>query len=441
VALARRLARVESRNVTRLETAVFWADAGGANVVDVDGNRFIDLTAGFGVAAAGHAVPGVAEAVARQAHRLTHAMGDVHPADVKVELLERLAGLAPGELDVSILSANGSDAVESALKTAVMATGRPGVVAFRSAYHGLGYGALSVTGLSRFRGPFEAQLQQGVRFAPFPGDPGTAASEPGTAASDAGRDRGAAETATDGVSAAAALDRVGELIAEAAGSEHPVGAVIVEPIQGRGGIRVPPAGFLPGLRRLCTELDVVLIFDEVYTGFGRTGEWFACQHEAVVPDLLVIGKSLAGGLPLSAVVGTREVMDAWPPSEGEALHTSTFLGNPVTCAAALAQVRALEEGRLIAAARSLGDRLAARLRRWVEARPWAVSTRGRGLMQAVELAESVPVDRVVTAALERGILVLAEGNALAFTPPLVITERQLDHALDVLEERLSDPIR
>jgi len=355
--LGERLARVESRNITLIDERgpIFWERAAGANVVDVDGNVYVDLTAGFGVAAAGHANPVVAAAVAEQSARLTHAMGDVHPAEVKVALLERLAELAPGELGVSILGANGGDAVEAALKTAVMYTGRPGVVAFEGAYHGLGYGALGVTGLERFKAPFARQLYGGVRFAPFPAE-----SEPG-----------AAERA---------LDTVRRRILESPAGADPVGAVIVEPIQGRAGIRVPPAGFLRALRNLCAELGVLLIMDEVYTGLGRTGRWFACEHDDVVPDLLVVGKSLGGGLPLSAVVGPREVMEGWPRSTGEAIHTSTFLGNPVACAAALEQLRAIEEGGLIERAARLGDHVAARLDGWAGSRPWAAGHRGRGLM-------------------------------------------------------------
>lgn len=413
--LGQRLARVESPNVTMIGDAgpIFWAEASGATVTDVDGNRYLDLTAGFGVAAAGHGNPAVVDAISRQASELVHAMGDVHPAAAKVELLERLAELAPGDLSVSILSANGSDAVESALKTAVMSTGRTGVVAFRGGYHGLGYGALSVTGLERFRAPFAAQLQPGVRFVGYP------------------RDADDAELA---------LDEVGSRILESPATPHPIGAVIVEPIQGRGGIVVPPPGFLPGLRDLCTELDVLLVLDEIYTGLGRTGRWWACEHEDVVPDLLVVGKSLAGGLPLSAVIGTPSVMGGWPRSGGEAIHTSTFLGNPVACAAAVAQLGEIERGGLVDRARVLGGGLGRRLEEWVRGHAWAASSRGRGLMRALALTGEGASGHAAAAAeeaLRQGVIVLPEGDALAFTPPLVITEGQLDRALDVVEAALA----
>jgi 4-aminobutyrate aminotransferase-like enzyme len=394
---------------------IFWAEAAGSNVRDVDGNTYIDLTAGFGVAAAGHANPRVAAAAGRQMARLPHALGDVHPAELKVLLLERLTSLAPGDLGQAILSANGGDAVESALKTALLATGRPGLIAFQGGYHGLGYGALAVTSAPRFRAPFERQLYGGVRFVPFPD---LADGSPAAMDSLAAVRRAAGRADADGA---------------------PVGAVLVEPIQGRGGIRVPPPDFLPGLREVCDDLGVLLILDEVYTGLGRTGRWFACEHWSVVPDLLVLGKALAGGLPLSAVLGRPGVMAAWPPSDGEAIHTSTFLGNPVACAAALAHLAEIDGHGLVARAEALGQRMARRFDRWV-AEGRASAHRGLGLMRAVVPAGADPSAQALAAAgraLREGIIVLAEGDALALTPPLVTTERQVDHALDVLERALA----
>ncbi len=409
-----RLSRVESRNITRIDAGgpLFWSEAAGANVRDADGNILIDLTGGFGVSAAGHANPRVAEAVGRQAARLTHGLGDVHPPVVKVELLERLTALTPGDLGHAILSANGGDAVESALKTAALATGRPGVIAFRDGYHGLGYGALAVTWSPRFREPFRRQLYPGVRFAPFP--------EAG------GDDQSSAESLL-AVRTEAEASRQGE---------HPVGAVIVEPVQGRGGVKVPTSDFLPGLRDLCDELDLVLILDEVYTGLGRTGRWFACEHWDVIPDLLVLGKALAGGLPLSATLGRAALMEAWPPSDGEAIHTSTFLGNPVACAAALAHLDEIEGLGLVERADRLGRRIGQRLDEWAH-QGRVSSHRGLGLMRAVVPAggEHAAV-AVASSALHAGVIVLTEGDALALTPPLVITEAQLDHALGVIEANL-----
>jgi len=413
-ALAQRLAGIESRNITPAGEHIYWAEAAGANVRDADDNVYIDLTAGFSVAAAGHARPDVARAIADQAARLPHGLGDVHPPAVKVRLLERLAELAPGDLSVSILASAGAEAVEAALKTAVLHSGRSGVIAFEGGYHGLTYGALSVTANPFFRSPFAEQLHDGVAFLPYPG-----------------------------ADAEADLDTVRTTLER---HRPAVGAVIIEPVQGRGGFRAAPAAFLQGLRALCTQHGATLIFDEVYTGFGRTGRWFACQHSGVVPDVMTVGKALTGTLPLSAAVGRPGVMAAWPPSEGEAIHTSTFLGNPVACAAALAQLDALQQDGLVERAAELGGALRARLEPWTARYDVVAGVRGLGLMQGVVLgSEADPqgsraARHVVHQALGRGVLLLAEGpagNVLAFTPPLVITEPQLDHAVDVVEEAVA----
>ncbi|MCX7888003.1 MAG: aspartate aminotransferase family protein, partial [Verrucomicrobiae bacterium] len=290
-ALARQLHRVESHNVTFVSEnwPVFWQRARGVNVWDVDGNRYLDLTAAFGVANVGHANPRVVAAVRRQARELLHAMGDVHPNQLKLQLARQLVALtfdrwSTGAAGRVLFTNTGAEAVEAALKTAAVHTGKPGVIAFDGAYHGLTYGALAATSRELFRKPFAGQLGRFVRHVPYGSIP---------------------EKADD------------------------CGAVLVEPIQGRGGMRVPPDDFLPGLRRFCDEHGLLLILDEVYTGFCRTGRWFACEHWDVVPDLICVGKALGGGLPISACIGKAPVMDSWPPSEGEAIHTSTFLGHPL----------------------------------------------------------------------------------------------------------------
>lgn len=373
---------------------IFWAEAHGANVRDVDGNSFIDLTAGFGVATAGHANSAVADAIEQQAARLPHALGDVYPADVKVALLERIADIMPDPLQVTILANSGAEAVEAALKTAVMRTGRHGVLAFRNAYHGLTYGALALTDRALFRAPFEPQLSRDVHFAPFP---------------------------TESGSCDAALRDIDALLAS-----HDIGAIIVEPIQGRGGIVVPCDGLLGELRARCDGSSRILIFDEVYTGCGRTGTWLACEQWRVTPDVVTIGKGLSGSLPISACVGSAEVMNAWPASTGEAMHTSTFLGNPIACAAAIAQLDQIERAGLLARARQLGERIT----QW--ATELGLSCRGRGLIQGVELPDGELALAVCRDCLHAGVLVLAEGpraNVLAITPPAVISDQQLSFAL------------
>ncbi len=379
-AITARRARRASALGTADDDPVVFERARGANIVCVDGNVLVDMTAGFGVAAVGHRHPAVVAAVKAQADRLLHAMGDAHPDTQRITLLELLAERTG--FDKAILGSSGSDAVEAALKTARIATGRDGVVSFSGAYHGLSYGALTATAYHRaaFRGPFAAQLGGHSRVAPFGGS-----------------------------------------VPDLSG----VGAVIVEPIQGRGGMRAPPPGWLAELRSRCRAAGALLIFDEIFTGFGRTGEWFRFQEIGVTPDILCVGKAMAGGMPLSACLGTSAVMDAWGASRGEAIHTQTFLGHPPGCAAALAAIPVL--GELIAPARALG----AWLRGELQARGWGV--RGAGLMLGVEVPEPLRVSRAL---LQRGYLALPAGEdtpVLGITPPLVITRSQLEGFLEALD--------
>ena len=410
-ALADRLARVESPNITAIDPApIFWAEARGAAVRDADDNIFVDLTAGFGVAHAGHAGPRVASAIAEQADRLAHGLGDVYPPEPKVRLLERLAAIAPGDLEMTILASSGAEAVEAALKTAVMRTGRTGIVAFEGAYHGLTYGALATTWRSDFRARFAGQLFGGVQFAPYP---------------------------ISGAEAAlAAVDRI---VNDAEEMQHPIGAILIEPILGRGGLHVPPPGFLAALRERCDGQRILLIVDEIYTGCGRTGRWFACEHEGVVPDVLVVGKALSGSLPISAAIGSPAVMRAWPASTGEAIHTSTFLGNPIACAAALAQLDVIQSDGLLRRAERLGEVIRETTRRWAQRFDPVGEPRGRGLLQGVPVHGTGAAIRIADRCLRRGVLILAEGSGaevLAITPPAVITEAQLDFALAVIEEAI-----
>jgi 4-aminobutyrate aminotransferase len=391
----------------------------------VDGNVYVDLTAAFAVAGVGHANPRVVEAVRRQAGRLMHGMGDVHPPEVKVELLRALAGVAPGGLRRSFLANSGAEAVEAALKTVRLATGRPRVLAFHGSYHGLTLGALSVSSRRDFRAPFAGQLAADAVFAPFPYAYRSAFGEDPEGAK--------------------ALAYVEYLLDSPASAAEGIGAILVEPVQGRGGDVVPPPGWLPGLRRICDERGLLLVLDEVYTGFGRTGRWFACEHWGVVPDLLVVGKGLTGGLPFAACIGTDAVMDHWPASTGEAIHTSTFLGHPLGCAAALASIAELKERRLVERSAELGERLLERLRTATADRPHVGEVRGLGTMIGIELVrdratrEPAPelAGRAVVEALRRGVLLLGggvHGNVLSLSPPFVIAEEQVEEAVRVILE-------
>jgi 4-aminobutyrate aminotransferase-like enzyme len=407
------IARYEARGVTYIgdDYPVAWAQAHGALVTDVDGNRYLDLTAAFGVAAVGHTNERVRDAIVAQSQRLLHGMGDVHPADVKVQLLARLAAIAPGDCSKTFFGSNGGDAIEFALKTAVLATGRPRTLAFLGAYHGLSLGALPVTGIARFREPFDALLETSTSWLPYP-------------------------AAGDSLDAALAD------IERALDDDPAIGALIIEPVQGRGGVIVPPSGFLRGVRELCDRFAVVLILDEIYTGFGRTGPMFACEREAVVPDVLCIGKALAGGIPLSAAIGRPAVVDAWPASEGEALHTSTFLGNPIACAAALAVLDEFERVPLLASVERrepfMRDALDA-LRR----HPIVRDVRGLGMLWAIEFPDAAVANRVVRAGLRRGLILLqsgVEGTSITLAPPLVIEDDQLARAIALLDASIKENV-
>jgi 4-aminobutyrate aminotransferase/(S)-3-amino-2-methylpropionate transaminase len=400
-ALAERLAAVECPEVTWQgpPAPLFWRSGNGANLVDVDGNRFVDLGAGFGAAVLGYAHPQLVAALCAQSGELQHALGDVFPAEIKVELLEELSRALPGELGHAILSGSGSDAVESALKTALVATGKPAVVAFEGAYHGLGLGALDATWRGDFRRPFLARLAGQTRFVPY-GD----------------------------ADAARRAARAGD-----------VGAILFEPIQGRGGLVFPPHGFVAELRRIADEVGALLVADEVYTGLGRTGRWLACEHEGIVPDVVALGKALGGGFPISACVGRSEVMRRWPASTGEALHTSTHLGNPLGCAAALAVLRTLKSDALVQRSDGLGARWLALLGKRIGSHSRVRALRGRGLLVAVELDDATFAREAAGRLLRAGWIALGEGpenRTLALTPALVIAEELLDAAADRIAECL-----
>ncbi|MCZ7638969.1 MAG: aminotransferase class III-fold pyridoxal phosphate-dependent enzyme [Verrucomicrobia bacterium] len=337
-----------------------------------------------------------------------------------------------------IFASAGFEAVEAALKTALLATGRPGVVAFEGAYHGLGYGALNATHRGEFRSPFRRQLREFARFVPFP-----LAAEDGDTAS-GGSGSGALAGSGGDLATAAVERRLRQVL-----SSGRVGAVLVEPVQGRGGIRVPPPDFLSMVRRVSEACGALLVLDEIYTGFGRTGRWFACEHAGVVPDVICLGKALAGGFPLSACVGRAEVMDAaWPESTGEAIHTSTFLGHPVGCAMALAQIAEIRRLRLVPRSERLGRLLRRGLRGL--GREWGglrLAARGLGLMAGLELCrrDGCPATEetlaVIKSLLQEGWLCLPEGeasNVIGFTPPLTISERQLEAAVRAVGRAVAD---
>jgi 4-aminobutyrate aminotransferase-like enzyme len=419
------LRRYESRNVTFIEPdgswPIVWERAKGMRVWDDAGREYLDFTAAFAVAAAGHANPRIVAAGQRQMARLLHAMGDVHPHALKAELARELSRITFQRLakrtGKTIFCNSGFEAVEAALKTAHLATGRTRIIAFEDAYHGLGYGSLNATWRSDFRSPFRRQIGGFASFLPFP--------------------RARADLAKLEPRLAAELRK------------HKVGAILVEPIQGRGGTNIPPPGFLKLLRNVCNKHGALLICDEVYTGFGRTGRWFASEHFSVTPDILCLGKALTGGFPLSACVGSASVMDrAWPQSAGEAIHTSTFLGHPVGCAMALASLRELDSRNLPKRSAEMGRLFLDELRRLAKRLGQArCQARGLGLMVALELFhdDGAPAADIALAATRRllddGFILLPEGdpaNILSFTPPLTVGKSHITKLIRALGQALEE---
>jgi 4-aminobutyrate aminotransferase-like enzyme len=416
LALAATLARSESRGVTYLaeDFPVFWESGSGALVRDVDGNTYIDCTAAFGVATTGHANPAVARAIAEQAARLPHGMGDVHPTAEKARLLERLAQIAPVDDARTFLCSTGAESVEFALKTAALVTGDPNVLAFAGAYHGLSYGTLEVCGIPKFRKPWNEQLRAATTFVRFP-DPREPKSD----------------------------ERILDTVRKTLRKDRKIGALIVEPIQGRAGVIVPPEGFLRGLRAACSETDTVLILDEIYTGFGRTGTMFACEREGVRPDVLCVGKALSGGFPISAAIASKEVADAWEASDGEALHTSTFLGNPMGCAAALANLDEIERLDVPRIARDREATIAERLHAIRMRNVHVTDVRGRGMLWAIEFKDGAIANACVVRALARGLILLQSGlrgESITFAPPPVIEDAQLERAFHLFEAAVREAV-
>ena len=390
----------------------------GATVTDVDGNTFIDFTGGVGCLNVGHSHPQVVAAAQEQLARFAHTDFTIVPYEVYVTLAERLCELAPVRKPAKAAFFNaGAEAVENAIKFARSFTGRPAVVAFEGGFHGRTLLALSLTSKTH---PYKAGLgpfAPEVYRIPFPNE-------------------------YRGPSAAEALEALERALLTQVAAET-VAAIVIEPVQGEGGFVVAPPEFLQGVRRICDENGIVLVVDEVQTGYGRTGEMWGIEHSGVEPDLVTIAKSIANGLPLSAVVGKAEIMDA----PGDSAIGGTYVGNPVAQAAALAVLDVFEEEGLSARAAAIGETIRARMLSWQERWDAIGDVRGLGAMLAVELVTDRGTKEpaadlasaVVEAAAARGLLLLKAGiysNCIRVLTPLVISDAELDEALDVWEQAL-----
>lgn len=432
--LAKKLARFESRNITN-SNAIFWERASGSNVWDVDENCFLDFNSAFGASSLGHSQPDVRDALVQQSENLLHAMGDVYPAAIKAELCTRLSeftferwGVGTGK---TILGNSGFEAIEAALKTSLLHSGKPGVIAFQGAYHGLGYGALEAGGLPFFRDPFRAQLKEFATILPYPHCYRCPFGV---------KESFRLEGESFPNCASTCLDELRDQIAKTI-RRREIGCILVEPCQGRGGQIVPPLDFLRMLREICDEEKILLIADEIYTGLNRTGALFACDHFEIVPDIICLGKALTTAFPMSACIGRADVMDAWPESRGEALHTSTFLGNPLGCAMALASLQIHSEPAISARVRTLGSRLKSELQKLPS--NCIGDVRGVGLLLGIEIVkpsgepDGALASAIIGAAFRDGLLLLSDGpagNVIAIAPPFVVSDEEIDFALARLQE-------
>jgi 4-aminobutyrate aminotransferase / (S)-3-amino-2-methylpropionate transaminase / 5-aminovalerate transaminase len=389
----------------------------GATLTDVDGNTFIDFTGGVGCLNVGHSHPRVIEAAQEQLERFSHTDFTIVPYEVYVRLAERLCELAPITNPKAAFFSAGTEAVENAIKFARSYTGRPAVIAFEGGFHGRTLLSLSLTSKTH---PYKAGLgpfAPEVYRVPFPNE------YRGPSAKDA----------------LAALERA--LVTQVAAET--VAAIVIEPVQGEGGFVVAPQEFMEGVRRLCDEHGIVMVVDEVQTGFGRTGKLFAIEHYSVEADLITLAKSIAMGIPLSGVIGKPEIMDAPPDSA----IGGTYVGNPVAQAAALAVLDVIGEEDLCARASVLGDQLRKRMVGWQQRFPQVGDVRGLGAMLAIELVEDAGTKRpapdlasaVTDAAANRGLLLLKSGiysNCIRVLTPLTLSDAELDEALAVWEESL-----
>jgi 4-aminobutyrate aminotransferase/(S)-3-amino-2-methylpropionate transaminase len=406
-------------NAKTITLPIVAQEGRGATLTDVDGNVFIDFTGGVGCLNVGHAHPRVLEAATEQMARFVHTDFTVVPYESYIELAERLLERAPfrGPAKAAFFNA-GTEAVENAVKFARLYTKRPAVIAFEGAFHGRTL--LSMTLTSR---PHPYKLGMGplapeVYRAPFPQD-------------------------YRGPDAETALAELRQLFLTGVAAEQ-VAAIIVEPVQGEGGFLPAPQAFMEGLRAICDQHGICLIADEVQTGFGRTGKLFAIEHYGIEPDLITVAKSIAGGFPLSGVLGKAEILDA----AHDGAVGGTFVGNPVALAAALAVLDVIDEEGLIERASALGETMRARMLAWQEQFPAIGEVRGLGAMLAIELVEDRATKQpapklaqaVITAAMERGLLLLkagVHGNVIRVLSPLVLTDAELDEALAVWEDALA----
>jgi len=362
----------------------------GALVWDINGKEYVDCTGSYGVALIGHSHPKVVEAIQKQAEKLISCHAGFYN-DMRTEFLQKLVSITPKGLNKAFLSNSGAEAVECAIKLARKFSGKPEIIAMMGAFHGKTMGALSATWDKKYREPFQPLVPEFKHVSPDN------------------------------------LKKVREAITDK------TAAILVEPIRGEGGVRIPPEGFLQGLREICDEKNVLLIFDEVQTGFGRTGKLFACEHWGVIPDVMCLAKPVAGGLPIGVTIAKENVMSSFKVGD----HSTTFSGSPLVCAAACATIEVLLEEKLVERAAALGAYFKGQLENLQSKHKIIREVRGLGLMLGVEFRFDVL--NIILKAMDKGVLILDAGrNVLRFLPPLVIEKEQIGKALSVLDSVLGE---
>lgn len=405
-------------------TPIVAERAEGAYVYDQDGARYLDFTSGIGVTNTGHCHPKVVQAIQEQAAKLMHGQVNIIFHQPLLELAEELRGIVPKGLDSFFFSNSGAEAVEGAVKLARHATGRPNVIVFQGSFHGRTALTMALTTSKTIYRAGYQPLPAGVFVAPYPY---------------AYRYGWSPEETTD------FCLRELKLLLKSQTAPFETAAILVEPLLGEGGYVAPTPGFLEGLRRVCDEHDILLIADEIQSGFGRTGKWFAIQHFGVEPDIMTMAKGLASGLPLSGIAARRELMDRWVPGS----HGGTYGGNAVACAAAVATIRVIRDEGLLENATRMGEMLMERLRELRGDLPVIGDVRGLGLMVGAELTDldGTPATDLAKAAvrgcLKRRLLLLTCGswdNTVRWIPPLVVTQEQIEEALAVFKDALAEAI-
>ena len=414
----------EGRHVGAIPIA--WKKAAGANIVDADDNVYIDTSAAFTVAIAGHSHPKIAEAIGAQARELMHAPAGMSPNAQRANLLEKLAGLLPDDLKKIHLGSIGSEAIDIAIKLAQIHTGRTQFIAFQGGFHGKTHGALSLTSRNYYRQEF-LPLLPSVTHVPY-GYCYRCAFEQEYPACNMLCTR-----------------YLGNMLSDPASGVGSVAAIVLEPVQGHEGFIVPPDEFVPNIRKICDKHNVLMILDEIITGFGRTGKMFCFQYSNAIPDILVCAKGIASGFPISATIARTSIASSWKMLK----HTSTFLANPIGCAAGVASLTVIEEEHLVEKSEKLGTYFLKRLKEFADRHELIGDVRGKGLIIGVELVEDrktkVPAakatERIVDQALKKGVYYASGGrygNVLKISPPPVITKEQIDFSLEVLDDALKE---